>query len=365
MRVVELTLPATKGMRYLVNPIPAQRPVKVVKTRLIPPPFRCSREEAEALLQPRSDSQVCAAVFSPWELAWGGVLYPGPEDEIVIRQFWESCLSRWKEERDGRVAELDRLKQLPLERRQAWFKQRDQDEIKTGAQIAAWIRQERASISEIFDAVPRYSRQGKLVSCGRLKLKLKMILDGEGGIMEAALQEKWLQDEGMKREQMAEDHHRFLQWIRGCCGNADALISDARDRSRRRQTIWNRVHDMEQLLSAKVRYAVHFADGSVRWFSDIQVRPPMDRKEARQLEAILKASEPGALAYVTRKAACDYLGVTDRYLRDLCRDLGMVPNALTVSNLKQLERHQKSKQARKARSVSERNRRARRSRAEE
>jgi hypothetical protein len=270
-KILQLRLPFLKPATYQRDPFPPHPPTRIEKFRLRPPPCRPSKGEAEDLLAFAQGGwpavkYACGHFTSPepWEVVYGEVLNPTPEDDPELS-------TRMEKQKEAHRREYESRKQGLAGRT---------DEAAAG---------EAATLEEIYNAPLRRLRKDGPLVAGYLNVSLNLVKQG-GALLNQYLHEWWARRNGFDLRDMSQDAKTLLrQWRELTTEIVESRPTQGGGTITTKLQNWAGWHDKEQELLALVAYRIHFADGRRFWLSGCKVRDLQTPEEAREFGELLAA----------------------------------------------------------------------------
>ena len=243
---------------FLSNPIPDRELVEIVPYRVLPPP--CRANKAEANLDNRDN------YFEPWERVYGACMYLDDVDEKPLRERWVDFKKRAREayEEEKKAVGKMTADDYRLERYGAKSRRKV-----TRAELQKWRKGKLATVETIFNGP--HEKHGRCDTAGWLNLTFDMVKDGAGEIRDYYLHGLWATKRNIDPQEFAQERELFKQYIKKNVRNALKRIYDIAHREKTFEPVLDMHWPDWQCLFASVRYRARFDDGSFVYLSDFAV----------------------------------------------------------------------------------------------
>ncbi|MDD5679035.1 MAG: hypothetical protein PHW60_13760 [Kiritimatiellae bacterium] len=241
--------------RFLSNPVPDREIVEIVPYRLLPPP--CRANKAQANLDNRDN------YFEPWERVYGACMYLDDADEKPLRKRWEDFKKRAREayEEEKNVVSKLTADDYRFERYGAKSRRKV-----TQAELQKWRKVKLATVETIFNGP--HKKFGRCDTAGYLNLTFDMVKDGAGNIRNNYLHDLWAAERNIDPLKFAQERERFKQYIKNNVQNVIKRIYNITHREKTFKPDLDMRWPDWQCLFASVRYRARFDDGSFVYLSD-------------------------------------------------------------------------------------------------
>jgi hypothetical protein len=287
--VVKAELPLLPDGHWTEPPFPETAPCRIEPFRLIPPPCRATKAEAEALAKfaYAEESRGCVgfadkqarfmamsmeqssitSVTGPelWELIYGQALWPGPRDEAPLQAALGAALSQLRQEYESRLREVEQITEADVQR---CIYGKNSDQRVTKEQVAKVIQDERRAI-EIKFTDPKTEDFGGCLHTTLADVKL----DNALGLRDECLHQQWAKKHHFNLRAMGRERIEFLKWLRRRYVNSKD--SDG--------YFHYGLHSGQELaVLASVHYVMHFITGERVYVRCLLPRKHLREEETRQ-----------------------------------------------------------------------------------
>lgn len=253
------------------NPIPDRELVEIVPYRLLPPPCRANKAQAN-LDDPDN-------YFEPWERVYGSCWYLDDADEKPLRERWEDFKKRAREAYEENKKAVGKLTadDYRFERYGAESRRKV-----TQAELEKWRKVKLATVESIFNAP--HEKHGRCDTAGYLNTTFDMAKNGAGKIRNDYLHGLWATERNIDPLEFAQERELFKQSIKNNVQNVIKRIYNIKHREKTFEPDLDMRWPDWQCLFASVRYRARFDDGSSVYLSDFAVSDQLTPAELADIK---------------------------------------------------------------------------------
>ena len=317
-KFIELTRPTIQGTDCYIHPFDLSYPTSIEAIRLVPPPCRSSKKEAEALgrwtkniewgkIKTFEDAQVvysiyatnmgCSKVQLPelWEMVYGDCLYPDKKDVEALKPV---------------VKDHNKKQRAKYQRRLLQLREITKKEIQTLGKNKAhdynWSERktERKSISDLYvricdDPNKRNQKEWKIPVETNINENIS-------GLVEGYLKDSWASANSWSLEEIADHRQRYRNSIQ-----TTAIYP-----------VYRNV--FLETFEASVRYITKLQSGATCYLETVFIRELSDKGEIDEFNLLSdKGRIPANLIQIElraeiesiQKQLCCYNGIVDQFIK--------------------------------------------------
>ena len=317
-KFIELTRPTIRGVDCYKQPFDLSHPTSIEAIRLVPPPWRSSKTEADALvswskniewgkIKTFDDAQAvystyatnmgCKTVQFPelWEMIYGSCLYPDKKDVDALKPI---VRDHYKKQRTKYQHRLLQLKETTKKEIQILGKDKAHD--------YNWSERKtrRRDISDLYS---RFLDDPNGGNEKEWKIPVETnINENISGLVEGHLKDTWASENGWSLKDIADYRQRFRNSLQ------TAIISP----------VYQRV--FLEIFEASVRYIITFQSGATYYLETVFIRELADKGEIDEFNLLTGKGripanriqiEFGAEIENIQKQLCCYNSIIEQFIK--------------------------------------------------